>query len=107
MSTTKLAGEAMDDKSLGAPRNPRRGLAWLVVIVLFAAFCWRAADTPLAIVLAALAPAGIYAGLLTLLDRREPEASVRIAAFLWGAVVAASAAATANGLLQGWMSTTS
>ena len=82
--------------------SPRRGLAWLVVVVLFAALCWRGAGTPLAIILAALAPSAIYAVLLTLFDRRAPEpASLLIAAFLWGAVVAASAASTVNGLLTG------
>jgi RsiW-degrading membrane proteinase PrsW (M82 family) len=85
--------------------SARRRLAWLVVVVLLATLCWRGTDTPLPIILAALAPAGIYAVLVALLDQREREpASLLIAAFLWGAAVAASAASTVNGLLQMWMS---
>ena len=102
IGTTLLQG------SFASSMSPRRRLAWLVVVVLFLALCWRGADTPLAIILAALAPAGIYAVLVALLDRRAPPPTrLLIAAFLWGAVVAGSAASTVNGLLQAWMSASS
>ncbi len=57
--------------------------------------------TSLAITLAAFAPAILFAAVVAILDRREPvPTSLRIAAFLWGAVGAASIASTLNGLLQ-------
>ncbi len=75
------------------------------MVVLLAALWWRAAGTPPLILVAALVPAALYAIGITSLDRRAAESpSLLIAAFLWGAVVAASAAAAVNGLLQAWLS---
>jgi RsiW-degrading membrane proteinase PrsW (M82 family) len=85
-------------------RRPRHQLSWVIVVMLLAALCWHTAGTPIAIILAALTPAGVFAALVTLLDRRDPEpTSLRIAAVLWGAVVAASTASTINALLQAWI----
>ena len=82
-------------------RHVRHDLAWPVVAFLLAALGWRAANTSLAIALAAFAPATIYAAVVAILDRREPVPMIlRIAAFLWGAVIAASIASTLNGVLQ-------
>ncbi len=102
----------MDDKRRWAraarPEAARRGIARAAAILLLAALCWRVAGTPLAIILAALGPAVVYAVLLTVLVRRAARPlSLLAAAFLWGAVPAALAASTVNTLLQAWMAGTS
>ncbi|HEY2388214.1 MAG TPA: PrsW family intramembrane metalloprotease [Candidatus Binatia bacterium] len=101
----------MDDKrrwgrTAGDARaaEERVGLARSAVLVLLAGLAWRAAGTPVAIVLAALVPAVLYAALLATLGRRAGRPpSLLAAAFLWGAVPAALLASTGNNLLQAWM----
>jgi RsiW-degrading membrane proteinase PrsW (M82 family) len=101
----------MDDKgwrarAVSEARDPeeRLALARVAALVLLVGLAWRAAGTPVAIVVTALVPAMLYAAVLAVLGRhagRPP--SLLTAAFLWGAVPAALLAATGNNLLQAWM----
>jgi len=107
-----VARAAMDDKGWQAPAatgddETRMGLARGAALLLLGGLCWRAAGTPLAIVLAALVPALVYAMLLTVLARGARPPSLLAAAFLWGAVPAALMASTGNNLMQTWMALTS
>lgn len=81
-------------------RTARHSAPALVLAVLF---CQQMYDTPLWLLLAALVPAGLYVGLVLRLDRydREPTALLA-AAFLWGAVPAASVSLWANDALRAW-----
>jgi len=82
----------------------RSGLARAAVLLLLIGLAWRAAGTPVAIVLAALVPAGLYAIVLAALGRHVGRPPILLAAaFLWGAVPAAFLASTGNNLLQAWM----
>ena len=81
----------------------RTRLAWILALVCAAAFVRVVIGTPAAIVLAAVAPALGYTGLLLLLDRyeREPIGLV-LAMLLWGGAVAAPLASALNDLLLSW-----
>ena len=81
----------------------RTRLVWLLALGCAAAFVRVVIGTPVAILLAAVAPALGYTGLLLLLDRyeREPLGLV-LAMLLWGGAVAAPLASALNDLLLSW-----
>jgi RsiW-degrading membrane proteinase PrsW (M82 family) len=81
----------------------RTRLAWLLALACGVGFVRAVVGTPAAIVLAAVAPALGYTGLLLLLDRyeREPLGLV-LGMLLWGAAVAAPLASALNDLLLSW-----
>jgi RsiW-degrading membrane proteinase PrsW (M82 family) len=89
--------------------TPRR---WAIALVLTASL-WPAlwfvrfvSDVPAMIVLAAAAPAVVYAWLITRVDRAEPEPFIALlAALLGGAVVAAYCSHTINAWLLAWAGT--
>jgi RsiW-degrading membrane proteinase PrsW (M82 family) len=89
--------------------TPRR---WAIAIAL-ASSIWPAlwfvrfvSDVPGMIVLAAAAPALVYAWLITRLDRTDPEPfAVLVAALFGGAVLAAYCSHTINGWLLAWAGT--
>ena len=82
---------------------PRTRLAWLLALVCGVAFVRTVVGTPAAIVLAAVAPALGYTGLLLLLDRHEREPfGLMLGMLLWGAAVAAPLASALNDLVLSW-----
>ena len=92
------------------PRTPPSALRrWAIALVLAAAI-WPAlwfvrfvGDVPGMIVLAAAAPALLYAWLITRVDRIDPEPVLALAAaLLGGAVIAAYCSHTANEWLLAW-----
>jgi RsiW-degrading membrane proteinase PrsW (M82 family) len=81
----------------------RTRLGWLLALACGAAFVHAVVGTPAAIVLAAVAPALGYTGLLLLLDRHEREPlGLVLGMLLWGAAVAAPLASALNDLLLSW-----
>lgn len=71
--------------------------AWVLVLVLAAAFFRSVIGTPLIIVQAAVLPALLYSLVLVRIDRYEREpARLLLATFLWGAVVAAGLSSAGN-----------
>jgi RsiW-degrading membrane proteinase PrsW (M82 family) len=95
------------------PRTPPSALRpWAIALVLTAAI-WPAlwfvrfvGDVPGMIVLAAAAPALVYAWLITRIDRIDPEPALAlVAALLGGAVIAAYCSHTANEWLLAWAGT--
>ncbi|MEO6026913.1 MAG: PrsW family intramembrane metalloprotease, partial [Candidatus Binatia bacterium] len=88
---------------------PRR---WAIALVLCAAvgptlwFVRFVSDVPGTIVLAAIAPALVYAWLIVQIDRAKPEPWLALlAALLGGAIIAAYLSHTINGWLLTWVGT--